>query len=161
MAPMPTSPTGNSIRGFTLIEVLLVAVLVSIIAMMATPRFRATFDQLRFDQRAQDLAQLIRLGHELAILKSAHLRIAINEEARGAQLEEEFMDEEGRAGFRPMGGRMGRPWSLNDPARIDSSVEAIDCFPDGRTTPATIRLIHRQGEHLISLGAFGGSLLFE
>ena len=54
-------------RGFTLIELALVAVILAILAAAAIPRLQQTALRLRVEQAASELAQLLRAAHEQAV----------------------------------------------------------------------------------------------
>ena len=56
--------------GFTLIEIVLVAVIIAILAAASIPRFAQTAQRLRAEHAAFEMAQLLRLAHERAVSES-------------------------------------------------------------------------------------------
>jgi type II secretion system protein H len=54
-------------RAFTLIEVILVAVVLGLVLVTTVPRFQGTASRLRLEQTATQVAQLLRAAHVLAI----------------------------------------------------------------------------------------------
>ena len=59
--------------GFTLIELILVSVVLSILLAAAAPRFQQTAQRLRAEQSAFECAQLLRMAHERAIAEGETL----------------------------------------------------------------------------------------
>jgi len=54
-------------QGFTLLEVMIVVAVISILAVVAVPRYQATLDHYRLDAAARNLAERIRYAKQLAM----------------------------------------------------------------------------------------------
>ena len=72
--------------GFTLLELILVSVVLSILLAAAVPRFQQTAQRLRAEQTAFECAQLLRMAHERAIAEGRDIVWVWNPQARRIQL---------------------------------------------------------------------------
>ncbi len=134
-----TSRTGTD--GFTLIEVVLVSVLVSLLLLATIPRFQRTAQRLRLERSVFELAQLLRSAHAQAVSEGSEHVLVWEDESRRAHLEK--VPEEG-APVR-LEGRAAASAPLLEGAVVeiaqDGSRVACECvrfFPDGTSDPATV-----------------------
>ena len=72
--------------GFTLIELILVSVVLSILLAAAVPRFQQTAQRLRAEQAAFECAQLLRMAHERAIAEGRDIVWVWDPQGRHIQL---------------------------------------------------------------------------
>jgi type II secretion system protein H len=80
--------TPNSERaGFTLVEVVLVAVIIGILLAAIAPRFQATAQRLRAEQAAFEVAQLARLAHARAVTEGREFQWRWDAEERRVRIE--------------------------------------------------------------------------
>ena len=137
--------------GFTLIEVVLVAVVLAILLTAAVPRFQQTAERLRVEQAAFEFAQLLRMAHERAVAESRAMVWVWDAAAHRARLE----PDEGSDGFgnvqppAPQPPPRGLAESSVLPAAISVSVSGeggasgcscVHFFPEGTSEPATLIL---------------------
>src|SRR3989338_7437801 len=72
--------------GFTLVEVILVAVVLGMLMMVSVPRFQQTAQRLQTEQTAFALTQLLRYAHERAVAQGDEIIWVWDPETRQAHL---------------------------------------------------------------------------
>src|SRR3989338_7485961 len=102
-------------KGFTIIEILLVIVLLTVAAAMTIPNFTRSFDKLELRDAANKLAYLMRYAQSRAIYNRRPLRLLFDRPMTRYWLEEaddvsedEIDDETTPVSYRPVTGRFGR-----------------------------------------------------
>ena len=135
--------------GFTLIEVVLIAAIISILLAASLPRFQRTAQRLRLEQSAFALAQALRFAHELSVTDGAEVVWAWRggEQAdriweRG-EADEPWRDRSPSARATLTGGVSlavdPAEFPLGCPEPLASSA-CIHFFPDGTSEPTTVTL---------------------
>jgi prepilin-type N-terminal cleavage/methylation domain-containing protein len=79
--PLPTSRT--HLRGFTLIELMVVVVIIAILAVIAVPSFTARFRQQRVVRAAQDIAEVYRTARTQALGRGSAVVVTYTPGANG------------------------------------------------------------------------------
>jgi len=142
-----TLRTGNE-RGFTLIEVVLIATIISILLVASLPRFHHTAQRLRVEQAAFGLAQLLRFSHELSVTEGTDVIWAWQGVERASRVWE-LADDQGlwrdRSPSRhatlaegvSLAVGHGEP-SLGCPEPLMASSACVHFFPDGTSEPTTL-----------------------
>ena len=135
-------------RAFTLFELVLVLVMISILMAVAAPSLRNSFAGWRARDATEDLFTLTRLARERAIADRTVYRLNID--TRGGTYWIQVQDGER---FVATGTDFGQIARFPDGMRVELSradgVVAgswIDFHPNGRTDPATIRLTNSLNE---------------
>ena len=136
----------DSRRGFTLVELVLVILLISILVGLSTPLFKRTFSDLELRNISLDIAKMINYAQEMAIVDKIKYKLNFNID-RG-----EFW----------IAGRHGKKITLPRGLKITLDAEYIDkgelaFYPDGRSDKAEIKITDRKtGEgRLIKIKGFG------
>ena len=140
-------------RGFTLLEVTLVAVAMAILLTALLPGFQRTTQRLRVEHAAFELAQLARLAHERAVSETRETiwtwddqRLRARVEAADTASPEALPQTDGQGG---MAAEANRVESSPMPVGIDVSVargsEEVACrcvrfFPEGTAEGALVRV---------------------
>ena len=68
-------------KGFTLIELILVVLIIASLVALATPAFRQTFNNMQFEQACSDLAGVLNYARASAIFKRTECKVMINKES--------------------------------------------------------------------------------
>jgi len=146
---------GSRKAGFTLIELVLVALIISILIGLSTPLFRNTFSDLQLKNTAFNLAKLINYTREMAIIESTNYRINMNFKKREFWVTK--LDSSGdEAVYKRIGGRYGKFFSLPEGLILKSKKNKITFYPDGRSNEAEIKIITKTGEgRLLHVKGFG------
>ncbi len=124
--------------GFTLLEILLVVVIVSIIVTLATPRFQKTFTTIQLANTTQDMAQLMRF-----------LRMKAISEKNTFQLKVDFQN---RKYYVKVAGNVQKTayeTSHVIPKDINIAVtqDSINFYPDGTMDEASFFLFRSDGDY--------------
>ena len=135
-------------RAFTLFELVLVLVMVSVLMGIAAPNLRGFLAGSRSRDAASELLSLTQFARARAIADCTVYRLVIDPQsgAYGLQV------QEGER-FVPTGTDFGQTFRLSDGMRLEftradhlSVGNWIDFHPTGRTDPATIRLTNTLNE---------------
>jgi len=81
-----SKPSSNQ-TGFTLFELVLVAVVIGILMLAAVPRLAGTAQRLQIEQAAFELARLLRAAHEQAVFSGSEAVWTWNEDTHAARVE--------------------------------------------------------------------------
>ena len=68
----------KSTTGVTMVELIIVAVIVSIVASMAVPRFQEAYDRLQFRSANRDMVSTLRLARSMAIAEKLQYGVSID-----------------------------------------------------------------------------------
>jgi type II secretion system protein H len=139
-------------RGFTLVEVVLVAVVLAILLTVSLPGFQRTAQRLRVEHAAFELAQLARLAHERAVAEGRETvwtwdgerSRAWVEAAPGASPPE--AEEAGRVESSPL--PAGAVVTLTRDGG-DVACRCVHFFPEGTAEGATVTV--GVGDHLYTV----------
>ena|SRR3989338_8355195 len=140
--------------GFTLVEVILVAVVLGLLLTAAVPRFQQTAQRLQTEQTAFALTQLLRYAHERAVAQGDAMVWVWDAEARQAYLESVQGDnppqriKENVARSRPIRGNI--TVSL---VREGSEVDTVTFSPDGTSEPATLQVSQPPFSYTVTVDA--------
>ena len=146
-------------RGFTLIELGLVVTVLAVLLLAATPRFQGTAERLRTEQRAFELAHLLRYARERAITQALEVRWRWDEEERRVAVE--ALGDSGQ--WARLEERVAQSAPLTSQMALsvsDRQGEPVDCAcvqfsPDGTTTPTSVVL--RRGEEAFTVTVDGAT----
>jgi prepilin-type N-terminal cleavage/methylation domain-containing protein len=161
---MMTSPIGprkdnrgGSSTGFTLLELLLVALLISVLVGIAVPRLYQTWRGVQTDHLAYNMAQLLTSLGERAVAESKVYRLKIQEDPMQYWVERSSPSS-GLGGvlhFKPVRSRYFRkrwvPRHLS--LELEQGKDPL-FFPDGQSSLFTL-LIREEGQEVYSLSTKG------
>ena len=131
--------------GFTLLELMLVAVIILALVTVSTPLFKKTYEDLRLTSCAKEAAAVMRFCRERAIFERRIFRINIDSDKKTYQA---LAEEEDKQELVPLKSRWGRIFRLPDAIDVKAGEKEIDFFPDGTTTPALVYFTNKKGEGL-------------
>lgn len=118
---------------FTLVEILIAIVIVSIMAAVAVPNVGRQYDDFVLRQSAQDMAYLIRYGQSRAVMKGLPHRVNVDKQTGKYWLTYNLSKDAVRSPqvMEPVPGRMGRVFRVPPEIRIESDFTKIELTPDG------------------------------
>ncbi|MFH0732258.1 MAG: hypothetical protein V2A72_04990 [Candidatus Omnitrophota bacterium] len=140
------SQTGNkklkSSNAFTLIELILTTIIVLVIVGLSAPLFKKTFSDLRVNLLAKDMASLMNLAREKAIMtRTAHLiKIDVNKKTYRMYIRAHAKDE-----IIPAESKWGRTFKIPQDIKIDASEEMVEFFPDGSSEGIAVSFTDTSG----------------
>lgn len=137
------TPHQDSGAGFTLLELMLVAVIMLVLVTISTPLFKRTYEDLRLTSSAKEIASVMRFCRERAIFERKTFILNIDTEKKTYQV---FAEDEDNEEPLPLKSRWGRIFRIPDGIDVEVDVKEIDFFPDGSTTPVSIYLTNKEGK---------------
>ena len=126
--------SSKACRGFTLIEIILVVVLLLIIAALAIPNFSHTYTTVELQTSTQDLAYLMRYAQSRAISKNKNVQLEFNPEFTQYWLTQEKLDQDDSADqeeFERFDGRLGKTYEIPRDILLEDAPQTIRFYPDG------------------------------
>ncbi len=135
---MPRPPAAS---GFTLIELVLVAVVLGILLVGTVPKFSHTVERLRVERAAFELAQLMRYARERAVSDGQAMSWVWDDRTRRARIERDQPDGGETTGERRFMNSFHLPAHVVvELLRNSERVDRVHFFPDGTSEPATLSL---------------------
>lgn len=148
--------TGACKKGFTLLELLLVVLILGIAASITIPSFARTSSRLELRKTTENLANTIRYGQLRAMSKNQFFRLGLD--SKGYWLEESYSaQEKGHSAkeihnFQKLRDRWGRRTNLPAGISLDQSKNSIIFSPDGHMTLANLRMCRAQQCLVVTTG---------
>ena len=115
----PVGPTG----GFTLVEVMLVALLLVLLTTLAAPRFRGAFDDLGRQETVEEIALMMRQARTRARVEGRTYRLQLDLAGGCLWLERELPNS--RRGFVPLEDAWGRRRCWPGPLGLEPTLATI------------------------------------
>lgn len=120
--------SGIGKRGFSLLELLLVIIILGIVFSLATPIFKNTFSQLQLNNFTEDLVFLIRYLHTRSVAQQEILCLNFNcEEGKILPI---LKDE---SGFQELKDRFAKIYFVPKNISIETDSLQVCFYPDGTT----------------------------
>ncbi|MCB1194590.1 GspH/FimT family pseudopilin [bacterium] len=133
--------------GFTLIELTMVVLVLSIIVSIAVPRFRKTYETIKFRNTAYNIVKLMSYARDRAIIERRPFRVEFSDEEDAFWLAEYIVPEEGNkedGEFEMVAGSVGRRQMIPLGITIDidepSRQNYVTFYPDGQADPFVMYL---------------------
>ena len=140
--------------GFTLVEILLVALILSIIAGLAIPSFSSTYAALRLKKTAEELVLLMRYAQNRAITKNRLMRLEFDGEFSSYRLtqSEALTETAGTQNetFKPVSGSWGKKFFVPGGIKVTTKKESVTIYPDGSLEKIEIDLCNRKKCFIVS-----------
>lgn len=130
------------VRGFTLIELILTSVILLVIVGLSAPIFKRTFSDLRVNLQAKDMASLMNLAREKAIMTRVPHAIKIDTDKKTYQMLKIDLEKDKT---EPVEDRWGRRFHISSNLKIEISDDVIKFLPDGTSNGASIKFEDASG----------------
>lgn len=131
-------------KTFTLIELVLVVLLISILIGLSAPSFKRTFKNLEIYNSCFNLSKLAQWVQDKAIIERNIYKIKFDLENKTFWIVKkrntEFIQD-----FERIQGKYGRVFSLPSELKFVSEKKEIVFFPDGRCKAEDIKILDKQG----------------
>ena len=134
--------TGNSLalpggrnRGFTLIELVFVVLILATMVGMAAPIFQKSYRRASWEAASGRLADLMAYARERAVMERAPYRVDFDG-SDGSY----WLSAGGPEGFSRMDDRWGRTRRVPPDVVLTADVPAVTFYPDGTASEGSIKL---------------------
>jgi len=131
-------------KGFTFIELALVAIIILVLVGLSTPLFRRPFSSIQLKNTCQNIVQLIRYIQAKAIAERKFCQINFDFEKGIFWLTME--DDTSPGEFKRIKGKWGATFKVPDGISINSDTSFITFYPDGSSDQARIRIFDSKGK---------------
>jgi prepilin-type N-terminal cleavage/methylation domain-containing protein len=141
-------------RGFTLIELMLVTLLVLILAGLSTPLFKKTLSDLSARNASLSICKLINYAQEMAVLERKNYRIAFDLKKGRYQLLElsGFVNP---PAYKKVTGRFGKLFTIPRTLRLSGSRSGVIFYPDGHCDEFKVDVLTGAGGYSVIVKGFG------
>jgi len=144
-------------KGFTLIEIIFVVVLLGIVAGLAFPNLSQGYYQFQLNQKADNLAYLMRYAQSRAVVEGKKHRLLFVLDEKKYWLEQKKdTDEEVEESYHRISGRLGRSFTLPQKMTATTDTETALFYPDGRMDKIQITVCHKDYCRTISTKEVNG-----
>jgi len=150
--------TRNSIlvtqNSFTLIELIIVAVIIVTLVGVSSPLFRTTFKDIELKDTAYNLSKLIKYGQQSAVIEEKKYRLLFNLEKGTYYLLTEN-EEAAKSELKPAsdwkraGGRFGADFYLPEGIKFKADVDKITFLPSGRCDKISLYIIDQRNKIIV------------
>lgn len=123
------------LQGFSIIEVLLVVIILSVVAGLAIPNFSRSYHQFHLKNAADELAYVMRYAQSRAVTKNRQVRLEFDPEFSSYWITEgvdSVLESDDTQGFQKISGRFGKVFRIPDDLSIEGEASAVTFYPDGR-----------------------------
>lgn len=147
-----------SLMGFTLLELLVVVLIISVTLGLTTPIFRKTFSNIQLTSTGSEMVSLMRYAHERAIVEKIILRLNLAKDGTSFWLTKKITDEEV---FDKLDGKFGREFILPKDLKIESKVDSLDFYPDGEIDESIIEITNIDKKTITVITKTNGKISIE
>ena len=144
-----TSPFKSAAtNGFTLIEIVLVLVLLTVLAAVSLPNFSGSFRNIILQTSANQIASLMRYAQGRAVTRRQTVQFVLARDMRTYRLRQRDEDENldvntDAAVYTDIPGRWGRSFQLPAEIELEATQQTFDFYPDGRIAAGRIFLCQK------------------
>ncbi len=119
-------------NGFSLVEIFVILIILSIAAAAAVPSYKHVFESMRLKQSAEALIHHLHYGRTHALIHQKSLRLSVDPAGGSFGLEERRVNEEGDAEFVHLRDRWGAVYRISSDFELRAKVDSVELFKDGR-----------------------------
>ncbi len=128
--------------GFTLIELVIVAAIILVLAAVSTPLFRAAYSNLEIKDSAYSIEKMMRYAETSAVMEERAYKIAFDFEKRAYWLLAQD-PKDPKEVFEKAEGRFGEKFFLPKGLSLAGDKDEVIFLPNGRSTKATVSVIDK------------------
>ncbi len=136
-------------KAFTLAEMLLIMVLLSVAAAFSLPNLSNSFKQVQLQSSVNNLSLTMRYAQSLAITHNNTIRLVFDKTFKSYQLQEQSKEATDHP-FKTISGRWGKQTQLSNEISILSENQSIDFLPNGDIQKNEIEICMKNNCMLIS-----------
>ncbi len=129
-------------RGFTLLELMIVLLIMGLLAGASIPLFRRTYTHLQLEVFSYDLAKLCEYAGHRAVTTGKAVRVHFVPQARQYWLLEAEAALPDSA-FDRIPGRVGLVQTVPEALSLSPSAQDVTFYPDGRAEPFRVVILDR------------------
>lgn len=136
-------------KAFTLAEMLLIMVLLSVAAALSLPNLSKSFKTMQLENTVNTLSFSMRYAQSLAITQNKTIRLAFEKSFKSYRLLEhskDYLDNQ----FKPLPGRWSKLTQVPTGTMITSEHPSIDFLPNGEIEKNDIQICLKEDCMLIS-----------
>lgn len=147
---------GRPGRGFTLLEVILVTVVLLVAVGMAVPNFTPAWRHMLLKQAARDAAYLIRYAQSRAITHNVPHRVQFSREGHEYRITQAAagsgtaIAEGDETAWSGIEGRYGRVQRIHEDFQVEADPAKVDVLPDGSISIFELQICAREVCYFIS-----------
>jgi prepilin-type N-terminal cleavage/methylation domain-containing protein len=138
----------HSRRGFSLLELLLVAAVLTVMAGLTLPQFKNTYHQIILKNAVSDLVYTMRYAGSRSLIKNKNHRLEFDSDFKSYWLTE--VSEKQDKAFEKISGSAGKIVRLPALVAIQSDQTTIDFFSDGSMEKEDINVCFRDDCYVVS-----------
>lgn len=132
--------------GFTLLELMLVAVIILCLVALSTPLFKRTYEELKLTSSAREINAILNFCREKTIFERRPHEFRIDADKGSYRIFTESENEKEKE-LKPLSGRWGRTFTIPKGISLETEAEEISFSPGGSATPAVIYLSNSEGKN--------------
>jgi len=126
-------------KGFSFVELLIVAIILGVIAGLSVPKFSKTYSNLLLVDTSRNLAYLMRYAQARAIAERINYRLNFNQERNKYWLTKGFVSEN-QDDFERLQGTFGKIFNIPNNLVVICESKFINFYPDGKMDKTNIYL---------------------
>jgi len=136
---------------FTLIELLIVLVILSVIAGLSIPNFSKNFGHFELKKTAEDIVYLVRWAQLRAVNDKVNYQLVFFNDPQSYRiLRAETSNRVNTSDFIPLASHMGRIFKIPDSVKVKNDVKSLMIHPDGTLDKVRIHLTGQGGGLILS-----------
>lgn len=119
--------------GFTLIEVILVVIVLSVIAAVTIPNFSTSYRHFQLKSAAEQLMYVMRYAQSRAVSKNIMVRLEFDDNNSKYWLTEQDEELSGNEiVYKRVSGRLGKRYSLTNKESLEVDKQVLNFYPSGQ-----------------------------
>ncbi len=146
-------------RGFTLIEMMLVVVILSIIIAATVPNFSKGYERFQLRQITDDIKHKARWAQAMAMGKQCTYVLVFNADRTVYNIQRIGIDDKHKERMEPISGRLGRTHKIPSNIQLAIKEDSVHFFSDGTLDPVRIELSAGDIKTVLSSQAMPGALV--
>lgn len=142
-------------KGFTLLELLVVLILIAVITAVVAPRITGGLAGANAKKQVRDMVSLLRKARQSAVMEGRVISFAVTEDKRQFRIGEQPANPlAGPATLALLSSEM----SLGGAVETDETPVVLYFYPDGTSSGGVLHLNFPRGQHSINIGWLTGEV---